>query len=233
MTVRLTSNIPVTYAPEIPGHQGVYITSAPYICAPGQGQLTCGTTSRLVTVSSFEFHHQYPANPAKIHDTMAALQLTRIPALYWFQFAWVDPLVSFGTTVATLAKPSTILTAFFPTAMQAAAPLPPLYGQLLHHVAAWYLGSGVLSALLPRATRELRVWRVAQASTLAVDSVMLWSYFTSVAAQGRADPRAWRAEDWGSLGIVAWDWCLRVAFLAGVGLSGCVVDDGRGVRKRA
>lgn len=27
--------------------------------------------------------------------TMATL--TRIPPVYWFQFAWVDPLVSFGT----------------------------------------------------------------------------------------------------------------------------------------
>lgn len=116
--------------------------------------------------------------------------------------------------------------------MQAATLLPPLYDQLLHHIAAWYLGQGVLSGLLPRATRELRVWRIAQASTLAVDSVMLWSYFASVATQGRADPRVWRPEDWGSLGIVALDWCLRVAFLAGVGLAGCV-DDGRGARKRA
>ncbi|KAL8389550.1 hypothetical protein RB595_008927 [Gaeumannomyces hyphopodioides] len=134
-------------------------------------------------------------------------------------------------TVATFAKPSIILTAFFPTAMQAVAPLPSLYDQLLHYIAAWYLGAGVLSALLPRATRKLRVWRIAQASALAVDSVMLWSYFSSVAAQGRADPHVGHAEDWGSLAIVVRDWCLRVAFLAGVGLSGCV-DDGRGATKR-
>lgn len=89
---------------------------------------------------------------------------------------------------------------------------------LFHQLGAMYLSVGILSAVLPRYSADVNVWKILQDAILVVDCILLGSLYLTLEQQGRLEVAAWRFEDWMSLILTSFVALLRSSFLAGIGL---------------
>ncbi|OHE90965.1 hypothetical protein CORC01_13742 [Colletotrichum orchidophilum] len=171
---------------------------------------------------------------------------SQIPKTYHILFTLLDPLIALWGTSIFLLSPSTATSSylpslepptydpskshpasytsstspFHPTPNTPAATALQSYSLPLHaQIAGHLLSNALLSALLLRATHDLKIWRIYQLALLIVDASLLYGTFASYALQGRlANPLStWRLEDWGALSITLLAGLTRAAFLFGVG----------------
>ncbi|KAF9869934.1 hypothetical protein CkaCkLH20_12543 [Colletotrichum karsti] len=160
---------------------------------------------------------------------------TTIPKPYKTLFTLLDPLIALWGASLFLLSPQTVTSSYLPptytppvdpSLAHPAAALSsalatsfaeysvPLHAQIAGHL----LSNALLSAVLLRATEEVKVWRVYQLSLLVVDLFLLYGTFASYAMQGRLNPLAtWRIEDWGAVSITMLAGLARLCFLMGVG----------------
>lgn len=139
-----------------------------------------------------------------------------VHSFYHFWFKWLDPLVLVPTVLATVFIPEVMLDSFIPASMSA---YNPDQGFLFHHLAALFTFVGIVQGGILRVTDDIKVWRVAQAGVLVVDIAMLASLYVSLGQQGRLSLGLMRSGDWGNVAFTSLVSAVRIAFLAGFGVS--------------
>lgn len=145
---------------------------------------------------------------------MATNSASVVPGFYSFFFKNLDPLVALWGVYLNFVDQD--------AAVKASAPASS-YDQnqvfLFHQAGGLALAVAVVSAVLPRYTQDLGVWRIFQFGLLLSDIAGLSGIYHSLANQGRLSPSSWTSDDQG-LGIsyVALT-VIRALFLLGVGFS--------------
>ncbi|TDZ41278.1 hypothetical protein CTRI78_v009808 [Colletotrichum trifolii] len=91
---------------------------------------------------------------------------------------------------------------------------------LLYHQAGALIGTIVLNAGLLRYTKDIGVWKFAQAAILSIDLAILAGLAEVFGREGRLAPSTWQAGDWVGITITVGVSLVRLAFLAGVGFQG-------------
>ncbi|OAA38786.1 beta-mannosidase mndA [Cordyceps fumosorosea ARSEF 2679] len=147
---------------------------------------------------------------------MAAAESTAVvPFFYRFFFQNVDPLIALWGAYLNLADPSAAVRASAP-----ASTYDPRQVFLFHQAGGLALAVAVLSALVPRRSRDLGVWRALQLALLLSDFAGLSGIYHGLEVQGRLRPGAWTADDWALAGSYALLTAVRALFLLGVGFGG-------------
>jgi hypothetical protein len=115
-----------------------------------------------------------------------------------------------------------VIDSFIPVAE---APRNPAHDFVLVQVGAHLVACAVLSVFALRLRPDdVPLWRVVQASYLAVDVLYVGGTVASLAAQGRLSPLAWRAADWACLSITGSLGSARTAFILGLGMAAVKKD---------
>nr|POF17292.1 hypothetical protein CFP56_65159 [Quercus suber] len=146
-----------------------------------------------------------------------------IPLIYSLFFLWIEPIATaVGAYYAFFLQPAYKHMTGDPFSAAAAhrslIDVSRVESIVLYQLANLYLVFALNEALVLRATRDLRVWRVLLLGLLIAD----FGHLYSVHAQG--SDVYWRAWDWnamywGNLGFVYVGASMRTAFLLGLGLS--------------
>ncbi len=134
-----------------------------------------------------------------------------IPIFYRTFFTYVDPLVALWGAYMNFFTPDTVLNSFVPNATR-----NPAHDMLFQQLGGGLLNIAFVSAVLLRHTSDIKIWKIVQWSILIVDVVGLYSLWDALGRQGRLDPRGWRGEDWGCVGITGSVTVLRMMFIAEV-----------------
>lgn len=135
-----------------------------------------------------------------------------VPAFYRFFFTTLDPLLSLWATYLDIFIPATVLSSHIPSSVPDTG-----HVMILAQRAGHMLNCFILSAILLRYTRDIKIWHIVELGLLATDFAYAWAAYGALEAQGRLWPEEWRAEDWGSLGITGVVTLVRLAFLARAG----------------
>lgn len=90
---------------------------------------------------------------------------------------------------------------------------------ILTQRAGHLLNCFLLSAILLRYTRDIKIWHIVECGLLITDFAYGVAAWRVLGEQGRLWPEEWRAEDWGSVGITGFVTLVRLAFLARAGFS--------------
>jgi hypothetical protein len=150
---------------------------------------------------------------------MPASSTFRPPTIYALFFLTIEPLLALLGAFFAACRPQQYLELLDPaSAPPASAPVPMASAIVLAQLANMYVLFTLNEALVLRATADLRVWRamllvmlIADAGHLASVAPLGWDVYWSVAR--------WNRMDWGGIGFVYLMAAMRIAFLAGVGLS--------------
>ncbi len=159
-----------------------------------------------------------PTPPILIHPsthslcTMSESSTPAIPAFYRIFFTYIDPLVASWGAYMDFFTPDTVLNSFVPNSAR-----NPAHDMLFQQLGGGLLNIAFLSAVLLRYTNDVKIWKIVQLGILIVDVVGLYSLWDGLGRQGRLDPRGWRGEDWGCVGITGFVTVLRMMFMAEVG----------------
>lgn len=137
-----------------------------------------------------------------------------VHTFYRIWFTWVEPLVLLATVLTCIFTPES----FFETVVPASiSPFQPNQAVLIHQTAALYAFMAVIYAVLLRASPDLRVWRIVQAATLAVDIALIGVLYVALKQQGRLDVEKLRAIDLFGFLFTVWVALIRIAYLRGIG----------------
>lgn len=141
-----------------------------------------------------------------------------IPSFYRVWFTVIDPILSLFGVFGNLLTPTVILNSYSP--FYASPPTTETIF-LLDTTAGFLAGLTFLQVVLLRAKpTDVTVWRALQASIVLVDIGMLAGLVRVLSAEGRADWKVWRVQEWTNMGITAAVLIIRAAFLLGVGMRG-------------
>ncbi|TDZ28937.1 hypothetical protein C8035_v003894 [Colletotrichum spinosum] len=143
---------------------------------------------------------------------------TRIPAIYKGVFLYWDPPCALWGVGMCLFTRDFLLNTFFPSGQ--AYTRDAAHDILLYHQAGALIGTIVLNAGLLRYTKDIGVWKFAQAAILSIDLAILAGLAEVFGREGRLAPSAWQAGDWVGIAITVGVSLVRLAFLAGVGFQG-------------
>jgi hypothetical protein len=142
--------------------------------------------------------------------------LPHIHTFYHVWFKWIDPITLVPTVLATAFMPRVMLDSFVPKELSA---YNPDQGFLFHQLAGLFTFVAIVQAGVLRASDEITVWRIVNAGVLVVDVIMLLSLFLSLRQQNRLSFTGIRGADWGNLSFTTLVTAIRIAFLAGAGVS--------------
>lgn len=136
-----------------------------------------------------------------------------VPSFYTFFFRYVDPVIALYGVYLNFAAPELAVRSMAPRSR-----FDPDTVFLFHQAGGLALAVAVLSALIPRYSRDLAVWRIVQWSLLLSDFAGLSGVYHALERQGRlATPAAWTADDKGCGGTYVFITLVRLAFVSGVG----------------
>lgn len=135
-----------------------------------------------------------------------------VPGFYSFFFKNIDPLIALWGVYLNFVDPD--------AAIKASAPAST-YDQnqvfLFHQAGGLALAVAVTSAVLPRYSKDLSVWRIFQFALFLSDLAGLSGIYNSLANQGRLSPGNWTSDDKGlAVSYIALT-AIRGLFLLGVG----------------
>lgn len=140
-----------------------------------------------------------------------------IPKPYTIFFTLLDPLIALSGIYMMFFTPAVVTDAFIPSTL---SPYNHLQTFFQHQLGGALLMCLILQLFLLRRTNEIWIWQIFQAGQLVYDFALLYSIFYALKQQGRMDPRVYRAEDWGNIGIVGLCAIVRGLFCFGIGLEG-------------
>ncbi|KAH8884153.1 hypothetical protein GQ53DRAFT_846473 [Thozetella sp. PMI_491] len=141
---------------------------------------------------------------------------SHIPLFYHLIFLVWEPLSAVGGGLQLLTKPGDFLNTFVPPTVATPDPLQRI---IFNELGAAYISIGAIQGLLLTCTKDLRIWELLNICLLVCwDTILLYSYWCSLSAQGRLDWRDWRPEDWTVVLITVVVGATRLAFAAGIGL---------------
>ena len=109
--------------------------------------------------------------------------MSQIPAFYRIWFTYLDPLIAIHATYMDFFTPATIF-----NSQIAGVTLDPDYHAFFQQLGGHLAGIAFLSTVLLRATSELKIWKILQASILIVDICLMASIYTSLSHQSRLSP---------------------------------------------
>jgi hypothetical protein len=148
---------------------------------------------------------------------MASNSASVVPGFYTFFFKNLDPLIALWGVYLNFVDPD--------GAVKASAP-NSTYDQnqvfLFHQTGGLALAVAVVSAILPRYSQDLGVWRIFQGALFLSDIAGLSGIYFSLTNQGRLSPSAWTSDDKGLAGCYLMLTVVRFLFLAGVGFKKAV-----------
>ncbi len=140
-----------------------------------------------------------------------------VPGFYSFFFKNLDPLVALWGVYLNFADPD--------AAVKASAPNSTYDSNqvfLFHQAGGLALAIAVISALLPRYSQDLGVWRIFQGALFLSDIAGLSGIYHSLANQGRLSPSSWTSDDKGLAGCYVMLTVVRLLFLVGFGFKNAV-----------
>jgi hypothetical protein len=149
--------------------------------------------------------------------SIARAMSSSIHPFYRIWFTTIDPVLSLSGAVCNLFAPAAILRSYSPSLV-----FPPATETtvLLYTAAGFLAGHMLLSIGLLRAKpNDVTVWRAFQANSSIVDFFMIAGLAQAASVQGRLNLRTWRAEDWINVCVLFGVAIIRLAFLAGMGMS--------------
>ncbi|KAM3459203.1 hypothetical protein NHJ6243_007164 [Beauveria neobassiana] len=142
---------------------------------------------------------------------MAINSASVVPGFYSFFFKNLDPLVALWGVYLSFVDPDAAVKASAP-----ASTYDPSQVFLFHQTSGLALAVAVVSAVLPRYTQDLGVWRILQFALILSDIAGLSGIYNSLANQGRLSPTAWTSDDKGLAGSYLVLTVVRALFLLGV-----------------
>lgn len=145
---------------------------------------------------------------------MSANSASVVPGLYSFFFKNLDPLIALYGVYLNFVDPV--------AAVQGPAPAStydPNQVFLFHQMGGLALAVAVVSAVLPRYSQDLGVWRIFQFALFLSDIAGLSGIYNSLANQGRLSASSWTSDDKGLLGSYVMLTVVRGLFLLGVGFA--------------
>lgn len=141
--------------------------------------------------------------------------IAAVPTFYTYFFAYIDPLIAlYGVYLNFLAPDQAV------TSMAPLSTYDPNTIFLFHQAGGLALAVAVMSALIPRVSEDLSVWKVLQFSLLLSDFGGLSGVYFALERQGRLEPRLWSADDRAVGGLYLFITAVRLAFVLGVGFGG-------------
>ncbi|EGX93267.1 beta-mannosidase mndA [Cordyceps militaris CM01] len=143
---------------------------------------------------------------------MAMHSASVVPSFYSFFFKNLDPLIALWGVYLNFVDPDAAVKASAP-----ASAYDPRQVFLFHQAGGLALAVAVVSAILPRYSQDLGVWRIVQFALLLSDVAGLSGIYHSLANQGRLGPAAWTSDDKGLAGSYLLLTVVRALFLLGVG----------------
>ncbi|XWW98738.1 hypothetical protein V2A60_006740 [Cordyceps javanica] len=143
---------------------------------------------------------------------MATNSASVVPRFYTFFFKNLDPLVALWGVYLNFADPDAAVKASAP-----ASTYDPNQVFLFHQAGGLALAVAVVSAVLPRYSQDLGVWRIFQFALFLSDIAGLSGIYNSLASQGRLSPAAWTSDDKGLASSYILLTVVRALFLLGVG----------------
>lgn len=135
-----------------------------------------------------------------------------VPAFYTLFFSYVDPLIALYGVYLNFVDPSLAVTSTSPTSTY-----DPKTVFLFHQAGGLALSVAVMSALLPRFSDDLSVWKLFQFSLLLSDFAGLSGVYNALERQGRMEPAKWTGDDYGCGGTYVFITVVRLLFVLGVG----------------
>ncbi|KID72808.1 uncharacterized protein G6M90_00g003550 [Metarhizium brunneum] len=155
-----------------------------------------------------------------------ASTVAAVPTLYTCFFAYADPLIAlYGAYLNFLAPEQAV------ASMAPQSTYDPATVFLFHQAGGLALAVAVMSALVPRVSEDLAVWKVLQFSLLLSDVGGLSGVYFALERQGRLEPRLWSADDRAVGGLYLFITAVRLAFVLGVGF-GSAGEVRRGDKRR-
>ena len=132
----------------------------------------------------------------------------------------IDPIFAFfGVIVNTVAQPA-ILNSYNAAFPSDAKTVPIEAAVCMETISGHLVATLFLQIVLLRArSNDLTVWRCIQFSILIQDIFMIGAICKALNAQGRLDWKDWRVEEWTNIGITGSVGIIRLAFLAGIGVT--------------
>ncbi|OAA74398.1 beta-mannosidase mndA [Akanthomyces lecanii RCEF 1005] len=143
---------------------------------------------------------------------MATNSASVVPRFYSFFFKNLDPLVALWGVYLNFVDPDAAVRASAP-----ASTYDPNQVFLFHQTGGLALAVAVVSAVLPRYSQDLGVWRIFQFALFLSDIAGLSGIYNSLANQGRLSPSTWTSDDKGLAGTYVMLTVIRALFLLGVG----------------
>lgn len=134
--------------------------------------------------------------------------------LYRAVILYFEPLGALVGTTLLHVQPDVFLGGMDPVAKYA-----PDNQVIYHQLAAAYLLFAFNEAVLLRATNDVQIWRYVLVGILLCDALHLYGSWAALGGSVFWNPQNWRWEDWFNLGTLWAQSAVRVAFLAGVGLT--------------
>ncbi|KAJ3960102.1 hypothetical protein N0V92_003269 [Colletotrichum tropicale] len=140
---------------------------------------------------------------------------TQIPSIYKAVFLYWDPPCALWGAFMSFFTRDWMLDQFFldsHTVTRDAA-----HDLLLYQGGGAMVGCAILNGVLLRYTKDIGVWKIAQAAILAIDLSLLAGTIEVFGNQGRLSPTTWQAGDWVGMIITIGVTVARVSFLAELG----------------
>ncbi|KAG8422380.1 hypothetical protein J3459_010430 [Metarhizium acridum] len=141
-----------------------------------------------------------------------ASTVAAVPTLYTCFFAYVDQLIALYGAYLNFLAPGQAVASMAPLSTY-----DPATVFLFHQAGGLALAVAVMSALVPRVSEDLAVWKVLQFSLLLSDVGGLSGVYFALQRQGRLEPRLWSADDRAVGGLYLFITAVRLAFVLGVG----------------
>ncbi|RDL40468.1 Uncharacterized protein BP5553_00447 [Venustampulla echinocandica] len=142
----------------------------------------------------------------------------KLPSIYSLFFLVIEPISALVGAYFAHFQPPTYLTLTHPSLpTPSGVPLPLSTTIALSQLANLYLLFALNEALVLRSTSDLRVWRTLLFGLLIAD----FGHLYSVSGLGHGiywKVTEWNSMAWGNVGFVYVGACMRMCFLAGVGL---------------
>jgi hypothetical protein len=138
--------------------------------------------------------------------------IAAVPTFYTYFFAYIDPIIALYGVYLNFYAPEQAVAAMAPQSKY-----DPDTVFLFHQAGGLALAVAVLSALIPRFSEDLSVWKVLQFSLLLSDFGGLSGVYLALRRQGRLDPGMWSADDRAVGGLYLFITVVRLAFVLGVG----------------
>ena len=137
-----------------------------------------------------------------------------VPFAYSFFFKWLDPLAALYGVYLNFVDPDQAVKSMAP-----ASSYDPNQVFLFHQAGGLALAVAVLTAVVPRYCKDLKLWRLFQFALLLSDFAGLSGVYHALERQGRLSPADWTADDKGCGFTYVTLTIIRLLFVLGVGFS--------------